>query len=167
MTKPAPSLLTRQMRHQARQQAARAIAGTDGTADTRARRQIETIQAGVYRTEIEGHDPLDSLGLTVPQHNAATYLRGLWRDALPAYEAPGGYGSGGAGRAGERHLTHDEYLAAARAWADYKRAMSELHRRAGHVIASAVRAMVLDEQPAHPAHVRDGLHVLAVVWKYC
>lgn len=157
--------IARQMRHDARMQAARAIAGTEGTADQRQRRLIETIQAGVRLEVIEGHDPIDQLGLSVPQHNAAAYLRDLWRDALPEYEAPLAYGTG-AGHGGRRHLTADERLAAARAWQAYRQAMEALSARASLRHAAAVRAMVIDEAPAHPPLVREGLTVLARFWQY-
>jgi hypothetical protein len=162
---PKAQTMNREMRHAARQKAALAIAGTAGGADPRPRRKIETIQAGKMVEVIEGHDPLDGLNLSPRQSNAAAYLRDLWRDALPAYEQPSGYGTG-AGHGGQRHLSHDEYLAAGRAWHDYKRAMTELTRRGGHTIAAAVRSMVIDGDPAFGGHVRDGLEILGIYWKY-
>ena len=159
-----PRNLTRQMRHDARMQAARAIAGTQGEADQRQRRLIETIQAGV-RLEVVDNDPVSALNLPTPDANGAASLRDLSLFALPEYEAPGSYGSG-AGHGGQRHLTADERLAAARAWQDYCKAMEALTARASPRHAAAVRALVIDETSAAPGLVREGLSVLAKFWRY-
>jgi hypothetical protein len=144
----------------ARERAAMAIAGTPGgAAEARATRDVETITAGVRLVEMQDADPLASMGLSRRQVDAAEYLRGLWADCLPGYEAPGGYGSG-AGHGGRRHLTHDQHLAASRAWQDYQRAMGRLPEPLGE----AVRDAVLRGVPRHPPHVRDGLDVLAGHW---
>ena len=151
----------RAMARAARERAAMAIAGTPGgSMEARATRLQETIAAGVKLVEMQDADPLASMGLLRLQHDVAEYLRGLWADCLPGCELPGGYGSG-AGHGGRRHLTHDQHLAAARAWQDYQAAMQRLPEPLGE----AVRDAVLRGVPRHPPHVRDGLDVLAGVWR--
>lgn len=151
----------RAMQRAQRDKALLAIAGTPGgAAEARESRQLETIAAGVRVTEMQDADPLAGMGLNARQRDAAAYLRGLWRDCLPGCELPGAYGSG-AGHGGKRHLTHDEHLAAARAWHDYRKAMARLDDG----IAEAVRDAVLRDLWRHPPHVRDGLDGLADYWR--
>lgn len=155
----------RAMARAARERAAMAIAGTPGGAmEARATRVVETIQAGVRAAEVEGADPFKAATWTARQHNAGCYLRDLWRDALPVIQMPGGYGTR-AGHGGERHLSHDEYLAAERAWQDYRKAMDDLDSRAGVAHGNAVRAMVLNCEAAPLRLVADGLDVLAGHWR--
>lgn len=158
---PRAAALNRAMRQDARAKAALAIAGTPGGAmAARETREVETIQAGLRLTEMQDADVLASMGLTPRQRDAAAYLRGLWDDCLPGCELPGGYGSG-AGHGGRRHLTHDEFIAAGRAWQDYRRAME----RVPEPLGTAVRDAVLHGIRRHPPHVRDGLDVLAAHWR--
>lgn len=154
------------MRRAAAEQARRAIEGTTGGADTRARGTRETIRAGERMTVVRGSDPLEDLhdSLSARQWNAGLYLRDLWRDCLPGCELPGAYGSG-AGHGGQRHLTHDEHLAAARAWHDYREAMDHLARRASAAHARAVRAVVIDYEAAPAGLVREGLEELGRLWR--
>jgi hypothetical protein len=147
----------------ARERAAMAIAGTAGGAATaRATRDVETITAGVRLVEMQDADPLASMGLSRRQVDAAEYLRGLWADCLPGYEAPMAYASGGNGK---RHLSADQEAAAARAWFDYKDYMARLDGSAGLCVGNAVRGAVLRNEQAHPPHVRDGLDWLADHWR--
>lgn len=149
----------RAMRQAARERAAMAIAGTPGGAmEARATRLQETIAAGVKLVEMQDADPLASMGLSRRQVDAAEYLRGLWADCLPGYEAPMAYASGGGGK---RHLTADQEAAAARAWWDYRQAMDRLPG----TVAAAVRDAVLQGLPRHPPLVRDGLDALADGWR--
>lgn len=154
------------MRRASRERAAAAIAGTPGGADTRSRAQRETIRAGERMTVVEGADPLEDLHdrLSARQWNAGLYLRDLWRDCLPGCELPGSYGSG-AGHGGMRHLTHDEHLAAARAWHDYRGAMDHLTRACGAAHVVAVRRVVLEYEPAPAGLVREGLETLGRLWR--
>lgn len=153
----------RAMRQAARERAAMAIAGTAGGAmEARATRDVETIAAGVRLVEMQDADPLASMGLSRRQIDAAEYLRGLWADCLPGYEAPMAYASGGGGK---RHLSADQEAAAARAWCDYKGYMAHLDRTAGLRVGNAVRGAVLAGEDAHPPHVMDGLDVLADHWR--
>jgi hypothetical protein len=123
------------------------MAGRDDAARA-ARAMARRIRAGQRMTVIDGADPLEALqdSLNPRQWNAGCYLRDLWRDCLPGCELPGRYG-GGAGHGGQRHLTHDEHLAAARAWQDYRAAMDELTRRATAAHAVAVKQCVIDCEP--------------------
>lgn len=149
------------VRRAAREQAARAIAGTPGGAmEARATRLQETIAAGVKLVEMQDADILSGMGLSRRQVDAAEYLRGLWADCLPGYEAPGAYGSR-AGHGGKRHLTADQEAAAARAWFDYRQAMD----RIGVGLADAVRSAVIMGEQHHPPRVRDGLDALADYWR--
>jgi hypothetical protein len=149
----------RAMQRAARDKALLAIAGTPGGAmAARETRELETIAAGVRVTEMQDADVLASMGLTPRQRDAAAYLRGLWDDCLPGYEAPMAYASGGGGK---RHLTADQEAAAARAWFDYRQAMDRLPAP----IAAAVRDAVLQGLPRHPPMVRDGLDALADGWR--
>lgn len=132
--------------------------------EARRKRDVETIAAGVRLVEMQDADVLSAMGLSRLQADVAEYLRGLWADCLPGCELPGGYGSG-AGHGGRRHLTHDQELAAARAWHDYRQAMDRLRKAAGDRVAGAVRGAVLAGEARHPPHVRDGLDVLADVWR--
>jgi hypothetical protein len=162
MLDPAARVLAskRAMRQAARERAAMAIAGTPGgAAEARETRTQETMRAGVREVYMADEDILSAMGLTLLQRDAAAYLRGLWADCLPGCELPGGYGSG-AGHGGRRHLTHDQHLAASRAWQDYQKAMARLSEPLGE----AVRDAVLRGVPRHPPHVRDGLDVLAGHW---
>lgn len=153
----------RAMRQAARTKAALAIAGTPGGAmEARATRDVETIAAGVRLVEMQDADVLSAMGLSRRQMDAAEYLRGLWADCLPGYEAPMAYASGGGGK---RHLSADQEAAAARAWFDYRQAMARLSRAAGDPVAGAVRGAVLAGEARHPPHVRDGLDVLADYWR--
>jgi len=129
----------------------------------RPRHTIETIEAGVTVDQMGDTDPLDAIRLTALQRDAAAYLRDLWRDALPAVEMPNGYGNG-AGHGGQRHLTHDQQLAAARAWQDYRRAMDGLGNYSQRDAAS-VRRAVIDAEPAHRLDVAHGLAWLARHWR--
>jgi hypothetical protein len=126
--------------------------------EARATRLQETIAAGVKLVEMQDADPLASMGLSRRQVDAAEYLRGLWADCLPGYEAPMAYASGGGGK---RHLTADQEAAAARAWWDYRQAMDRLPG----TVAAAVRDAVLQGLPRHPPLVRDGLDALADGWR--
>jgi hypothetical protein len=150
----------------ARDKARLAIEGTPGGADTRSRGTRETIRAGERLTIIVGADPLEDIkdSLTAREWNAGLYLRDLWRDCLPEAELPGSYGNG-AGHGGQRHLSHDEFLAAARAWQDYRDAMDCLFRLAGERAYRATRAVVLDYEAAPLPLVRDGLDVLGRLWR--
>lgn len=153
----------RAMRQAARERAAMAIAGTaGGAAAARATRDVETIAAGVRLVEMQDADPLASMGLSRRQVDAAEYLRGLWADCLPGYDAPMAYASGGGGK---RHLSADQEAAAARAWFDYKGYMARLDGAAGLCVGNAVRGAVLRNERAHPPHVRDGLDWLADHWR--
>lgn len=154
----------RSHRQAARTKAALAIAGTDGGAMIRRKtRHVETIQAGVRLAEMQDADPLTAMQLTRLQTDAAAYLRDLWRDCLPVTQMPGGYGNG-AGHGGERHLSHDEWLAGKRAWQDYRQAMDRLWRRwpAAH---NAVVNAVLRSELAPAGLVAQGLDVLASEWR--
>lgn len=143
----------------ARERRVLAIAGTPGgAAEARERGERETIRAGVKETYMLDADVLDSMGLTKRQRDAAAYLRGLWDDCLPGYEAPMAYASGGGGK---RHLTADQEAAAARAWFDYRRAMDKLDGTVGE----AVRDAVLRGLWRHPPLVKDGLDALADYWR--
>ncbi len=145
----------------ARDRAVMAIAGTPGgAAEARERGEVETIQAGLRLTIMQDEDVLDGMGLTGRQKDAAAYLRGLWADCLPGCELPGGYGSG-AGHGGRRHMTHDEHLAAARAWQDYRKAMDAVPQP----LREAVLDAVLRGLWRHPPHVKDGLDWLAQHWR--
>lgn len=153
----------RAMARAAKEKALLAIAGTPGgAAEARATRVVETIQAGVRLTEMQDADPLAAMGLSRLQRDAAEYLRGLWADCLPGYEAPMAYASGGGGK---RHLSADQEAAAARAWFDYRKAMQQLDDAAGLRCGNAVRDAVLQGRPAYPPHVKDGLNVLANHWR--
>jgi len=128
-------------------------------------RVLETMAAGVTVRCMEDADPIAGMGLSRLQIDAAEYLRGLWADALPAVEMPGSYGSG-AGHGGQRHMTHDQMLAAGRAWQDYRKAMDHLTAQAGQHRHDAVRAAVVRmEARAHAGYVREGLAVLARHWR--
>lgn len=140
-----------------------AIAGTPGgAAEARERGERETIRAGVKEAYMVDEDILSSMGLSRLQRDVAAYLRGLWADCLPGYEAPMAYASGGGGK---RHLSADQEAAAARAWFDYRKAMQRLDNAAGLRCGNAVRDAVLQGRPAYPPHVKDGLDVLADHWR--
>lgn len=126
--------------------------------------ELATIEAGVSVRVLTDADPLTAMQLSRRQADAADYLRALWADALPAVEMPGSYGTG-AGHGGARLMTHDQMLAAGRAWQDYRGAMDHLARYAGGRAHDAVRAAVVRLEPAHPPAVRDGLDVLAAHWR--
>lgn len=154
------------MRVAAHEQARRAIEGTAGGADTRHRGTRETIRAGERMTVVRGADPLEDMhdSLSARQWNAGLYLRDLWRDCLPGCELPSSYGNG-AGHGGQRHLTHDEHLAAGRAWQDYRAAMDHLNQRAGPAHVRAVQAAVRDYEAAPAGLVREGLEELGRLWR--
>lgn len=143
----------------ARAKGALAIKGTlGGAAANREVGERETIKAGVKETFMRDEDVLECMGLSRRQKDAAEYLRGLWADCLPGYEAPMAYASGGGGK---RHLSADQEAAAARAWFDYRKAMDRLPGSVG----DAVRDAVLNGIPRHPPTVKDGLDVLADYWR--
>lgn len=153
----------RAMRQAARERAAMAIAGTaGGAAEARETRTQETMRAGVREVYMADEDVLSAMDLTRRQKDAAKYLRDLWADCLPGYEAPMAYASGGGGK---RHLSADQEAAAARAWFDYKGYMARLDGAAGLCVGNAVRGAVLRNERAHPPHVRDGLDWLADYWR--
>ena len=91
-------------------------------------------------------DPLIALKLSERQAEAADWLRRYWRDAMPALALPQGWGDGGH-KAGERHLTHDEYLAAEAAWKNYQAWMELLRRDFGWTTSAAVLALVIQCEP--------------------
>lgn len=158
--------LNRAMARTARQQAARAIAGTDGGAATaRPSRTLETIRAGVTAMEMQDTALRSSLSLTGRQADAATKLQELWQACLPGLALPGGYGSMGAGHGGERHLTDDEWQATETAWRQWKEAMDYLLRNAGQAHYNAVGAAVIRGERAYAPAVRDGLDWLARFWR--
>lgn len=136
------------------------LPGIGGAAVARPTRALETIHAGVTVVEMQDADPLASMGLSRLQVDVAAYLRDLWRDALPGMDLPSSYGTG-AGHGGKRHLTHDQHLAATRAWQDYRKAMDCLP----HAVAVAVRAACIADEPAHAGLVRDGLTALGRHWR--
>ncbi|ONG58822.1 hypothetical protein BKE38_01965 [Pseudoroseomonas deserti] len=108
-------------------------------------------------------NPLTVLDLTARQMEAAQVLASTYRDARPAMEMPRGYGNGH--RGGLRHLSHDEYLAAQRAWQDYRNWLEVVVKRLGPQHAASVRDAVVLQEPAPAWRVRQALDTLAAYWK--
>ncbi|MDO9712439.1 hypothetical protein [Paracraurococcus lichenis] len=160
-------------RDDARSAAARAAAklgildddrGGDGPAMVARRGQLvpaDVAGTEYLRTRLDG--PLAGLSLSPRQREAAAILADLWRDALPAAEMPGSYGGGSQG--GQRELSHDQYLAAAVAWRDYRAALELLRRVCGDAVERAVRLAVVHREPALGWRVARGLSVLADEWR--
>lgn len=148
--------------------AARAVdRGATGPAmANRPTRMVDTLEDGVRAqpTMMDDADRLNGMGLSRLQVDVAAYLRGLWRDCLPGLDLPGAMGDCGL-RSGRKHLTADEEAATARAWLDYRRAMDYLRHNAGYAAEAAVKAAVIDGQPARVAAVKAGLDMLAHHWR--
>ncbi|WP_419900746.1 hypothetical protein [Roseomonas sp. USHLN139] len=140
--------------------------GTDGAA--MAARPSDIVEARVAGERAEDvrrmldDDPIQLMGLTPHQLEAAEILSSTYREALPAMELPGGYGNGG--RAGQRHLTYDQYQAAQRAWHDYDQWMGLIRKWRSTRHENAVRDAVVLREPAASWRVQEGLEVLAQHW---
>lgn len=107
------------------------------------------------------HDPLVSMGLSLRQAEAASWLRQYWREAVPALALPQGWGNGGH-KLGERHLTHAEYLAAREAWNNYQLWMNLIGQDCGEASERAVRSAVILREPVPDAwRVREAMEYLA------
>ena len=133
---------------------------------SRTSRTVETLEDGRRATVpvMDDADPLNAMGLTRLQWDVAVYMRDLWRDCLPGLVMPGGYGCR-AGHGGKRHLTHDQEIAAGRAWRDWRLAMGALDGQRARRVTEAVIGSVIRDQRAQQGAVKAGLDVLGRYWR--